>query len=670
VGRSNTALRLTAAGVLVILLALTALSLMGVAGTRHSSDTVSRARTLADAYAAADRAVALEESLERKYRLERSIEVRAQHALAGADLNAALSVVQRIGDASDRALVGRLRRLMDTYGYQVLQVFAAVDVGDAARAAHIDATQVDPVFEQISTLVQQAADAHLAIATRTVVQLRRIQRYVFAMMVAGFALGIGLVVALLVVVHRHQQAWMRQAAQHEYAALHDALTGLPNRTLFTQRLGQALDSGPPLAVMLLDLDRFKEVNDTLGHHFGDELLQQVAGRVSEVLRDSDTVARLAGDEFAVLLPDSDVEVAREVAERILRRLHRSFPLHGAGSAPRAVSAPTAVTAAGAAGEVTVDVEASIGIAVGPGHGASVEALMRCADVAMYAAKDAKNGAVMYEPAATSHQPNRLLLLGDLRRALEQPGELVLHYQPKIGLPVGELCGVEALVRWEHPTRGLVSPADFIPVAENTGLVNLLTTHVLRQAIAQAAGWLAGGLRVPVAVNLSARCLVDPTLLERVRELLEERALPPELLRLEVTESAVMANPTLAQHTLTGLNRLGVRLSIDDYGTGYSSMAYLKRLPVDELKVDRSFVFHMTEAGNDDAILVRSAIDLGHNLGLTVVAEGVERAEHVSALRELGCDVAQGFHFARPMPPGPLLTWIREWSTAPRGKVPV
>jgi diguanylate cyclase (GGDEF)-like protein len=406
--------------------------------------------------------------------------------------------------------------------------------------------------------------------------------------------------------------------------------------------------------MLLDLDRFKEVNDTLGHHFGDELLQRVAERVTEVLRDSDTVARLAGDEFAVLLPSSDTEVARDVADRILRRLHRSFPLHGAASS---------------AGEVTVDVEASIGIAVSPRHGATVEALMRCADVAMYTAKDAKNGAVLYEPAATSHQPNRLLLLGDLRRALEQPDELVLHYQPKIGLPLGELCGVEALVRWEHPTRGLVSPADFIPVAENTGLVNLLTTHVLRLAIAQAAGWLTTGLRVPVAVNLSARCLVDPTLLDRVRDLLDERALPPELLRLEVTESAVMANPALAQHTLTGLNRLGVRLSIDDYGTGYSSMAYLKRLPVDELKVDRSFVHHMTESGNDDAILVRSAIDLGHNLGLTVVAEGVERAEHVSALRELGCDVAQGYHFARPMPPGPLLTWIREWSAEPRRKLP-
>jgi diguanylate cyclase (GGDEF)-like protein len=631
VGRSNIVLRLTAAGVLLILMALTALSLVGVAKNRGSAATVDQARLLANAYTDANRAVAREESLERKYRLERSVEIRAQHARAGAALNTALSEVRRIGDASDHALVVRLRQLTDTYGYQVLQLFAAIDTGDAVTADRIDATQVEPVFQQISTLVAQAADAHTAIANSTVIQLRRIQGYVFAMMVAGFALGIGLVIVLMVVVGRFQRTLMRQSEQHEYAALHDALTGLPNRTLFTDRLGETLAAGRPLAVMMLDLDRFKEVNDTLGHHFGDELLQQVAARVIEMLRETDTVARLAGDEFAVLLPDSDADSAADIAERILRRLHRSFALSSAD------------------GEVTVDVEASIGVAVSPLHGDTVEALIRCADVAMYTAKDAKNGAVMYEPATASQQPNRLLLLGDLRRALEQPGELVLHYQPKVSLPLGDLCGVEALVRWIHPTRGLISPADFIPVAENTGLVNLLTTHVLRQGIAQAAAWLTAGLRVPVAVNLSARCLVDPTLLERVRELLEEQALPAELLRLEVTESAVMANPALAQHTLTGLNRLGVRLSIDDYGTGYSSMAYLKRLPVDELKVDRSFVHHMTDAGNDDAILVRSAIDLGHNLGLTVVAEGVEHAEHVSALRRLGCDVAQGYHFARPLP---------------------
>jgi diguanylate cyclase (GGDEF)-like protein len=632
--------RLTSAGLVIMLLSLTALSLAGVANTRHSSEVVARSRALANAYDTANRAVAEEQSLERKYRLERSIEVRARHALVGSTLNDALTEIQRVGDNADHSLVLKLRQLLDEYSYRVLQVFAAVDVGDSALAARVDRVYVDPVFTEVGTLVQQAADSHTHTADHAVIELRRVESYVFAMMVTGFALGFGVVIALIVIVARYQRALLRQSEQHEHAALHDALTGLPNRTLFTDRVGHALAgsrrTGTPLAVLLLDLDRFKEVNDTLGHDYGDQLLQQVAVRIEEVLRETDTVARLAGDEFAILLPDADAAVAADLADRILSRLHRSFSLR----------------------DVTVDVEASVGVALAPAHGDAVEDLMRCADIAMYNAKDAKNGAVVYEPATTAQQPNRLLLLGDLRRALEQPNELLLYYQPKVTLPLGELCGVEALVRWEHPTRGLVSPADFIPVAENTGLINLLTTHVLRLAIAQAAIWLTAGLRVPIAVNLSARCLIDPSLLDRVRELLNEYSLPAELLRLEVTESAVMANPTLAQKTLTGLNELGVRLSIDDYGTGYSSMAYLKRLPVDELKVDRSFVLHMTDAGNDDVILVRSAIDLGHNLGLTVVAEGVERADHVAALQALGCDIAQGFHYARPMPAPQLLAWMR------------
>jgi diguanylate cyclase (GGDEF)-like protein len=387
--------------------------------------------------------------------------------------------------------------------------------------------------------------------------------------------------------------------------------------------------------MLLDLDRFKEVNDTLGHRYGDELLRSVAGRLRSVVREADTVARLAGDEFAVLLPGVNADRARELADRMLRELHRSFLL----------------------GDVTVDIEISVGTAVAPAHGDAVEDLMRSADLAMYAAKDAKTGVVMYDPSTPVHQPNRLALLGELRRALERPGELVLYYQPKIGLLMSELYGVEALVRWNHPERGIVSPAEFIPIAESTGLINRLTVHVLDTALAQVRSWLDEGREIPVAVNLSPRCLLDPEMLDRVSHMLVRHRVPARLLRLEVTETAVMANPALALRTLTGLHELGVRLSIDDYGTGYSSMAYLKRLPVDELKVDRSFVLNMTSSEND-AILVRSAIDLGHNLGLTVVAEGVEGAEHVAALRELGCDIAQGYHFARPMPPDKLAEWLR------------
>jgi diguanylate cyclase (GGDEF)-like protein len=641
--------RFASIGLIVTLLSLAGLSLTGVAQIRTSADTVARSRALADAYARANRAVWQEQILEQQYRLARSDEIRTLHAAAGADLNSALTDVQRMGDSTDHALVLRLRDMLDAYGYAVLQVFASVDLGQDTQAAGFDSDDVEPVFTEISTLVQGATDNHASTADRAITQMRKTEAFVFVMIVAGFGLCLVLASGFTLVIGRYQRQLLRQAEQNEHAALHDALTGLPNRTLFADRLGQTLAagrrSGSPAAVVLLDLDRFKEVNDTLGHEYGDELLRAVAARLREVLRTADTVARLSGDEFALLLPDADAAVAADLAGRILRRLHSSFVLQSGEN------------------RVTVDVEASVGVAMAPVHGDTVEELMRCADVAMYTAKDAKNGAVMYEPATAARQPNRLLLLGDLRRALEQPDELVLYYQPKVNLPMGELCGVEALVRWEHPTRGLVSPNEFIPVAENTGLVNLLTTHVLRLAVRQGAAWRSSGLRVPIAVNLSARCLVDPSLLDRVRALLEEHHLPPELLRLEVTESAVMANPALAQKTLVGLHQLGVRLSIDDYGTGYSSMAYLKRLPVDELKIDRSFVLNMTDVDNDDAILVRSAIDLGHNLGLTVVAEGVERAEHVSALIRLGCDIAQGYHFARPMPAPQLLTWLRERRTS-------
>jgi diguanylate cyclase (GGDEF)-like protein len=386
--------------------------------------------------------------------------------------------------------------------------------------------------------------------------------------------------------------------------------------------------------MLLDLDRFKEVNDTLGHQYGDELLRQFGIRVRDVLRVSDTVARLSGDEFAVLLPDADEAEAAALAERIIAGVHRSFVLD----------------------DVTVDVEVSVGVAVAPAHADNVDTLLRFADVAMYAAKDTKTGVVVYRAEMHIQDSTRLVLLGDLRRALDADDQLFLQYQPKVSLRFGELRGVEALVRWNHPTRGLVSPVDFIPIAETTGLINRLTAYVLRLAVRQARDWLQQGISVPVAVNLSPRCLHDPGLVSYVTQLLGQYQLPATLLRLEVTETAVMANPAVAMTTLTELRNLGIRLSIDDFGTGYSSMAYLKRLPVDELKVDRSFVLNMTGDDND-AVLVRSAIDLGHNLGLTVVAEGVEGAGHVTALQDLGCDIAQGFHYARPMSPDDLIQWV-------------
>jgi diguanylate cyclase (GGDEF)-like protein len=629
-------------GLAVILLALTALSVLGAAGTRRSADTASRSATLSAAYNRAHAAVAAEESLERKYRLEPGADVRRRHRAAGDALQSALSEVYQHGSRDDRALVDSLRSQHSAYVVAIGRLFAAVDAGDTAAVLRIDNDEVDPAFDRISDLVETATDEHARAATDALQRLRRVEGIVFGTTIGGFAVGLALLAAFAVVAIGYQRQLLREAAQSRHRALHDTLTGLPNRALLNERLTEALarPGNHPLVVLILDLDRFKEVNDTLGHQYGDELLRQVAQRACDTFRKTDTVARLSGDEFAVLLPDTSGPDALALSERLIDEIHRSFAIDN----------------------VTVDVEASVGLAVATDTDTS-ETLLRCADIAMYAAKDAKTGAVLYREEMHSEDTSRLLLLGDLRRALDVDDQLELHYQPKVSLGSGGLCGVEALVRWQHPVRGMISPADFIPIAETTGLINRLTSRVLRIAISQSRAWLDDGLPIPVAVNLSPRCLLDPTLVAHVTDLLGEFDLPTHLLRLEVTETAVMADPRVAMATLNQLHDLGIKLSIDDYGTGYSSMAYLKRLPVDELKVDRTFVLNM-DSDQDDAKLVRGAIDLGHNLGMTVVAEGVEGAAHVAALHKLGCDIAQGFHYARPMPPNDLADWLRTHETTP------
>jgi diguanylate cyclase (GGDEF)-like protein len=629
-------------GLAIILLALTALSVLGAASTRRSADTATRSAALSAAYNRAYAAVAAEESLERKYRLEPGADVRRRHRAAGDALQSALVDVFEHGNDNDRRLVASLRSLHRGYEVAIDRMFAAVDARNAATVLRIDNDEVDPAFDRISELVQAATDEHARAATDALRRLHRVEGIVFGTTIAGFAVGLALLAAFAVVAIGYQRQLLREAAQSRHRALHDPLTGLPNRALLNERLTQALANlgADSLAVLILDLDRFKEVNDTLGHQYGDELLRQVAQRACETFRKTDTVARLAGDEFAVLLPATNGSDALALAERLIADIHRSFAI----------------------GNVTVDVEASVGLAVAT-ETDTAETLLRCADIAMYAAKDTKTGAVLYREEMHTEDSSRLLILGDLRRALEVTDQLQLHYQPKVSLGSGNLCGVEALIRWQHPTRGMISPAEFIPIAETTGLINRLTSLVLRLAISQARTWLDDGLAVPVAVNLSPRCLLDPTLVAQVIDLLREFDLPAHLLRLEVTESAIMADPRLAMTTLTQLHDLGIKLSIDDYGTGYSSMAYLKRLPVDELKVDRTFVLNIDKDRND-AALVRGAIDLGHNLGLTVVAEGVEGAAHVAALHQLGCDIAQGYHYARPMPPNDLGEWLRTRPATP------
>jgi diguanylate cyclase (GGDEF)-like protein len=633
--RSYRISRLVAVGLAFMLLGLIGLGLYGVLRIRTAAEVAAKASAVAGAYIGAGEA--LGDEVVGDEVVEEAATGKDKHP-SHDGLTAALWEVDGLSTPEDRAVAERVRRLHFAYHVAYSRLADAAKADDRSRAEAIARADAGPLLRQLEEALDGARDTYERVELHEMEKLQQTVSMVFLTALLAVPVSIGLVVALTLMITRYQRSLVRQASESARLALHDSLTGLPNRALFADRLDHALAAGrrdgTDQAVMLLDLDRFKEVNDSLGHGHGDELLRQIAVRLRTCLREADTVARLSGDEFAVLLPGADASAATELGQRVLDGLHRSFVVH----------------------DVTVDVEASIGVALAPAHGETVEAIMRSADVAMYSAKDAKTGIVIYEPSQLVHQPNRLVLLGDLRRALDEADQLMLYYQPKISLDVNQVCGVEALVRWNHPTRGMVPPAEFIPVAETTGLINRLTDHVLRLAVAQGRAWLDAGTAVPIAVNLSPRCLLDATLLERVRALLVEHGLPAEMLRLEVTETAVMANPALAMATLTGLHELGIRLSIDDYGTGYSSMAYLRRLPVDELKVDRSFVLNMTENDND-AILVRSAIDLGHNLGLTVVAEGVEAAEHVAALQGLSCDIAQGFHYARPMPADDLREWI-------------
>jgi len=423
-------------------------------------------------------------------------------------------------------------------------------------------------------------------------------------------------------------------------AYRDALTGLPNRALFADRLDQALAfstrAGAPLSVLLIDLDRFRYVNDTLGHPIGDLLLREVAARLQAVVqRATDTVARLGGDEFAILLPNVTVTDAQRAADAILRVLEAPMTLEGH----------------------VVDIHASIGLSSCPEHASESLKLLRCADVAMYETKRSNCGLAVWDDRYYQHSVERLSLMSDLRKAVDND-ELALVYQPKVGLQTSVEHHVEALVRWQHPSRGLVPPSEFIPFAEQTGYIRVITRWVISHAVAQCAAWRSGGFAINVSINLSARDLCDVDLPEHLVALLRRERCAAQWISFEIKESAILDDPGRAIRNLERLAALGCRLAIDDYGTGYSSLAYLRRLPVHELKIDKLFVLGLAEDANNE-IIVRSTIDLGHNMGLVVVAEGVEDASTLERLRALGCDMIQGFHVSRPLPVGEVERWARE-----------
>jgi diguanylate cyclase (GGDEF)-like protein len=459
--------------------------------------------------------------------------------------------------------------------------------------------------------------------------------YVIAFVAPGTPLGLVLFVPLLALLSMLNRDRTRQLDRAIALATHDTLTGLPNRTLFHEGLDEQLAGVRSIVVLLIDLDRFKEVNDTLGHALGDELLVEVGRRLQPLLAPPDLVARLGGDEFAVLMEASSEAAALCRVDELLTRIRQPFDIAG----------------------LDVDIDASIGVAMADDPSLTAADLIRRADVAMYAAKEDRCGRALYSKDRDHYSAERLALAGRLRRGIAD-GELLLHYQPQVDLATGAAVGVEALLRWNYPGRGLLSPDEFIPVAERTELIRPLTSYVFSAAIAQAAQWSRDGYDLQMSVNLSARNLTEDDLVESITGLLISHRLSPSMLAVELTETTVMTNPDRAADVMRRLRAIGVKISIDDFGTGHSSLAYLTTLPNDELKIDRSFIQAMSTDPNAETV-VRAIVDLARSLRLDIVAEGVETSEDAEALRQIGCSTAQGYLYSRPLPAIELTAWLDE-----------
>ena len=539
--------------------------------------------------------------------------------------------------AEERAILESIRAL--TRAAQP-EVEAVVEIAMSERAA-------DEVFERIRSIAvpkqRQIAEAVSALVNTQKAESAEAVRGAEAsyrevrtlmLLLGAFTLTSGLVIALFV----------SRQAQLAVQALYDPLTGLPNRSLLQDRLEQAIAKARRarrgFAVALMDLNRFKEVNDTMGHDVGDELLREVAMRLRRTVRAEDTVARMGGDEFVVVLHDLAEADVPGFGAKLLHALGAPFALDGQD----------------------IDIGASIGVSLFPAHAGDASSLVRLADIAMYAAKRSGKGLALYGPGQEHASLGDLSIKSELRKAI-QANELSLHYQPQVAQQDGRVVALEALVRWNHPRRGLLPPDQFIRHAEEAGLIDLLTQWVLRTALAKLAALHARGLPLNMAVNLSAHCLRSDDLPAVVEELLAASGVLPRFLTLEITESAIMSDDAVVLANLDALDRMGVMLAIDDFGTGYSSLAHLKRLPVDEIKIDKSFVIDMEEYEND-AVIVRSTIDLAHNLGLKVTAEGVETMRAREVLAGLGCDQLQGYLLSRPLAGEELVRWLEEASCAP------
>jgi diguanylate cyclase (GGDEF)-like protein len=551
-----------------------------------------------------------------------------------------LTTLRRMGDAQDRLMAKRASDAYHDYTVALDNTLAAgTDPADLRIAAQRGGAAADAVLQLVSASLandrQQTRIFNRAIDDES-------HRALVATTIA-FAACLCLLMLCSAVLLSYQRRVERQADSHRHDSLHDALTGLPNRTLLADRTAAAMRAAPqhgkPVGMLLIDLNGFKQVNDSLGHRYGDLLLQQVASRLRIAVRDGDTVARIGGDEFAVLLPQiSSVEGATEIARRVLAALRQPVGLD----------------------DHTLEISGSIGVAICSTQCDSTEQLLQHADVAMYAAKRGQLGVQVYSQEQSAEYPQQLTLPAELRRALDVDA-LTVHYQPQVNIGTGQICGVEALARWHHPVYGVIGPAEFIPVAEDGGLIDQLTLRILTQALDQCRQWRHDGVQLPIAVNLSARCLTDSGLVDTVAALLRENEIPPGMLTLEITESSAIDHQEHTIGLLLALRRLGVRLSLDDFGTGYASMIQLQHLPVDELKIDRCFVSRLTSEPTSRAI-VRAILELARDLDLDVVAEGVEDQRTRDELHGLGCHLAQGYLFSEPLPAAELATCIARLGT--------
>ncbi len=534
------------------------------------------------------------------------------------------------GTAADIESATKLLPLYDQTTDTLRKVIAGEDPLQADQAEFAHSSLRKQISSNIGAARLDTTD-YLRAADEKNTRLRVAQIVVFVL--DAFLVGLFGMVLL-----GHRRKILRQAAKNEHEAHHDALTGLANRTLLARRMEQVITKAhrknEPLALLIVDLDRFKEVNDSLGHHSGDLLLRQVANRLSWAVRDTDLVARLGGDEFAVLLPGvGSAENASMVADKILGALAMPVTLDG----------------------LELEIAGSVGVAMCPADSMDGHELLRHADIAMYAAKRDKSGVAVYDARLHERGASQLTAVTDLRHAIDR-GELFLQYQPKALADTGAVCGVEALARWQHPTRGLVRPDDFIPIAEENGLIEPLTRYVIDAALRQCRAWQDAGWEVPVSVNVGAACLHHTEFPGDVASLVKRHGLPARLLTLEITESAIISDPDRAVDVLRRLTELGVRLSIDDFGTGYSSISYLRSMRVHEMKLDRSFVTHMcTDAG--DSAIVHALVALARNFGLQAVAEGVEDQDTWTALAEAGCDVVQGYFLSEPLPAEEVVAWL-------------